>query len=73
VPPVRLVYTESWRKDWPEKIDLVTFSEENGKTTISLTLLYPSQADRDGALQSGMKDGMEPTFDRPDQYVKRMQ
>ena len=45
-------------------VDTVTLTEEDGKTTITTTMLYPSKEARDAALQSGMKDGASVTFDR---------
>jgi uncharacterized protein YndB with AHSA1/START domain/uncharacterized glyoxalase superfamily protein PhnB len=63
-PPERLVSTESWGGDWPETLNTVMFSETDGKTTITMRLLYPSEAARDAALRTGMTDGLSPTFDR---------
>jgi uncharacterized protein YndB with AHSA1/START domain len=71
-PPVRLVSTESWGGDWPETINTVTLSEEDGKTTITQTVLYPSQEARDAALETGMKDGVSLSFDRLAEYVRTM-
>ena len=42
-PPARLVNTESWGSGWPETINTLILSEENGKTTASQTILYPSK------------------------------
>jgi len=72
VPPERLVYTESWGADWPETIDTLSLSEENGKTTMRLTVLYPSKEARDAALQTGMKEGLDPSFDRLDEHLRTM-
>jgi uncharacterized protein YndB with AHSA1/START domain len=69
-PPVRLVSTESWGGDWPETINTVTLSEEDGKTTITQTVLYPSQEARDAALETGMKDGVSESFDRLAEHVR---
>lgn len=63
-PPERLVSTESWGGDWPEILNTLTLSEENGKTTITITLLYPSKEARDAALKTGMKEGMTLSFNR---------
>jgi uncharacterized protein YndB with AHSA1/START domain len=71
-PPVRLVSTESWGGDWPETINTVTLSEEDGKTTITQTVLYPSREARDAALETGMKDGVSLSFDRLAEYVRTM-
>lgn len=71
-PPERLVSTESWGGDWPETINTVTFSEEDGKTTITQTVLYPSREARDAALETGMKDGVSLSFDRLAEHVRTM-
>lgn len=69
VPPERLVYTESWGGDWPETLDTLILSEENGKTTSTLIMLFPSEKARDAALESGMKDGVTASYDRLDDYL----
>jgi uncharacterized protein YndB with AHSA1/START domain len=71
-PPERLVSTESWGGDWPETINTVTLSEEDGKTTITQAVLYPSQEARDAALETGMKDGVSQSFDRLAEHVRTM-
>ncbi|MFN2565540.1 MAG: SRPBCC family protein [Gemmatimonadaceae bacterium] len=71
-PPERLVATESWGGDWPETINTLALSEKQGKTTITQTILYPSKQARDAALRTGMKDGMEQSFDRLDDYLRRI-
>lgn len=72
VPPERLVSTESWGADWPETINTLTLSEEDDKTTISVTVLYPSKEARDAALETGMKDGVSVSFDRLAEYLGTM-
>ena len=72
VPPERLVSTESWGGDWPETLNTLTLSEEDGKTTITNTVLYPSKEARDAALQTGMKEGMSLSFDRLAEYLRNM-
>ncbi|HEV2689130.1 MAG TPA: SRPBCC family protein [Bryobacteraceae bacterium] len=69
VPSERVVSTESWGGDWPETVNTMTFSEQDGKTTITITILYPSKEARDAALATGMKDGMAQSFDRLSEYV----
>lgn len=71
-PPGRLVSTESWGGDWPETINTLLLSEEDGKTTIALTVLYPSKEARDAALKTGMKDGASESFDRLAEYLRTM-
>jgi uncharacterized protein YndB with AHSA1/START domain len=63
-PPERVVSTESWGGDWPETLNTLVLSEENGKTTLTNTVLYPSKEARDAALKTGMKDGVIASFDR---------
>jgi len=69
VPPTRLVSTESWGGDWPETVNTLVLTEQNGNTTATLTILYPSMEARDKALKSGMKEGMVPTFVRLDKFL----
>lgn len=68
-PPVQLVNTESWGGEWPDTVDALVLTEENGVTTATLTILYPSKEKRDAALQTGMKDGLNRGYDRLDDYL----
>ena len=70
VPPERLVSTESWGGDWPETINTLVLTEEEGKTTITQTVLYPSKEARDAALGTGMKAGVSLSFGRLDEYLR---
>jgi uncharacterized protein YndB with AHSA1/START domain len=72
-PPERLVSTESWGGDWPETVNTVTLAETNGKTTMTMTILYPSKEARDAASKTGMKDGMSVSFDRLERYVAALE
>jgi len=69
-PPARLVSTESWGGEWPDTLNTVVLSEKDGKTTITLTVLYPSKEARDAALNTGMKEGMSLSFDRLNGYLR---
>ena len=71
-PPVRLVHTEAWGGDWPETLNTLILSEEDGKTTMAQTVLYPSKEARDAALATGMKDGASVSFERLDEYLLTM-
>jgi uncharacterized protein YndB with AHSA1/START domain len=62
--PERVVTTESWGPEWPETLNTVVFTEQAGKTTVTITLLYPSKEHRDNALATGMKAGMAMSYDR---------
>jgi len=72
VPPEKLVSTESWGPEWPETINTLTLTEENGRTTIRSTVLYPSKEARDAALKTGMKEGMTQSFNRLAEYLQSL-
>ena len=63
-PPDRLVSTESWGGDWPETLNTLVLTEKDGKTTATLTILYPSKDARDAATKTGMTQGVSLSFDR---------
>ena len=64
-PPARLVSTEGWEAmPGHEYVSTVTLDEVDGRTKLRTHLVYQSQEDRDGHLQSGMEPGMNETFDR---------
>jgi uncharacterized protein YndB with AHSA1/START domain len=69
VPIERLVNTESWGGDWPETINTLLLVEENGRTTTTQRVKYPSREARDAAMQTGMKDGVEVSFNRLEGYL----
>jgi uncharacterized protein YndB with AHSA1/START domain len=71
-PPERLVTTERWGPEWPETLNTLVLTETGGKTTMTLTIGYPSKAARDAALATGMKDGTEQSFARLDRFVRAM-
>jgi uncharacterized protein YndB with AHSA1/START domain len=70
--PERLVSSESWGPDWPETLNTVVFNEHAGKTTATVTLLYPSKEARDAALKTGMKQGMGLSYDRLENYLSSL-
>lgn len=63
--PERLVRTERW-EDWDagEVVETVTFTERDGRTTLTSTGLYPSRDVRDAVLKAGLEDGTRETFGR---------
>jgi uncharacterized protein YndB with AHSA1/START domain len=71
-PPERVVQTESWGDDWPEALNTLTLSEADGKTTVTITVLYTSSETRDSALQTGMKEGTVQSFDRLAEHLRTM-
>ena len=70
VPPERLVSTESWGGDWPETVNTVELTEESGRSTMTLTVAYPSKEARERAAGTGMQEGMAMSFDRLAQYLR---
>ncbi len=71
-PPERLVSTESWGGEWPETLNTLSLFEKDGRTTITLTVLYLSKEARAAALQTGMKEGASQSFDRLAEYLRTM-
>jgi uncharacterized protein YndB with AHSA1/START domain len=74
VAPERLVANEAFDDDWTGGETLVTqaFSERAGKTTLSLTVLYASKEARDGALRTGMTEGMEAGYARLEEVLSSL-
>jgi uncharacterized protein YndB with AHSA1/START domain len=71
-PPERVVHTESWGPEWPETVNTLVLTERDGKTTATLTVLYPSKEARDAALETGMKSGMDASYDRLAAYLRKV-
>lgn len=71
VPPERIVHTELFDADWTGGEALVTteFTERGGQTTVTVTVLYSSKTARDGAIKTGMTDGMEAGHRRLDEIL----
>ncbi|MDQ3821898.1 MAG: SRPBCC family protein [Actinomycetota bacterium] len=65
VPNERLVSTEvyegAWQGDGPEQgtLNTATFTEENGRTTLTILVQAPSKEVRDAIIESGMEDGLQ--------------
>ena len=68
-PPERMVATESWGPGWPETVNTIIFTEDDGITTVTLNMRYPSKEARDAALKTPMKEGMEQGYARLDEYL----
>jgi uncharacterized protein YndB with AHSA1/START domain len=72
VPPERLISTESY-DDYPgESLNTVVLTEADGKTTMTVTVLYPSKEVRDAVLNSGMQKGASETYDRLAEHLRTM-
>lgn len=68
IPPERLVFTELFDEDWTggETLVTLTLAERPAKTKVTMTIFYSSREARDGALASGMLEGMSMGYDRLD-------
>jgi len=66
VVPEKLVATEKFDQPWYPGEALVSqsLSEAGGKTTLTITIRYPSKDVRDGVMNSGMTTGMQMNYDR---------
>jgi len=64
VEPERSVHAESF-DDYPgESIVTAVFTEQDGRTTLNVTVEYPSQMVRDIVIQSGMEHGAAESYDK---------
>jgi uncharacterized protein YndB with AHSA1/START domain len=72
VPPERSVHMESF-DDYPGESQVTAvFVEQGGKTTLTATVLYPSQEIRDAVIQFGMEHGAaESTTSLPNCWDRR--
>jgi uncharacterized protein YndB with AHSA1/START domain len=63
-PPKRSVHMESF-DDFPGESQVTAvFTEQEGKTTLTVTVLYPSKEVRDIVLKSGMEHGAAESYDK---------
>jgi uncharacterized protein YndB with AHSA1/START domain len=64
VPPERSVHIERY-DDYPgDSIVTGVLTEEGGKTTLTVTVVYPSPEVRDTVLQAGMEHGAAESYDK---------
>jgi uncharacterized protein YndB with AHSA1/START domain len=75
-PPSRLVHTEAYDPgtvggNYPEHDAIVTvsFTEEAGVTTVTTLIDFGSKDARDGAVATGMTDGMEQSYQLLDRLL----
>lgn len=69
----RIVSTETFDDPWYEGTALGTvgFTESQGKTTLTMTVLYDSKAIRDSVLKSGMKEGVAVSCDMLEEILTK--
>jgi uncharacterized protein YndB with AHSA1/START domain len=72
--PSRLVLSQLYERMRVvgEAVVTATFDESQGKTHLTLRQLFPSKEALDGALASGMENGMRMTLDQLDELVAAM-
>jgi len=70
-PPSRLVFTQLYERMRAagEAVITATFAESESGTRLTLHQLYPSREALEGAIASGMEQGMRETFDQLDSLV----
>ena len=75
VTPERLVSTEAYDEPWyeGEATSMIVLIERDGKTTLTATVRYASQAVRDGVLKTGMAQGFAAGLDRMAELLASLQ
>ena len=79
VPAARIVHTEAYEPGslgggYPGEPAIVTvaFVEEGGVTTVTTLIDYGSKDARDGAMKTGMTDGMEMSYQTLDKLLAEL-
>lgn len=65
--PDRIVHLERFEEG--EAVVTTLFNQQAGKTTLTMTMLFASQEERDGAVSSGMADGVAVSYDRLEEVL----
>ena len=73
-PPGRCVFTEIF-DPFPDAESVVTstLTEENGKTRLTVSAVYPSKEVRDTVLGTGMAGGAAISYDRLEEVAQELQ
>jgi uncharacterized protein YndB with AHSA1/START domain len=73
-PGEKLVNTENW-EDWDAGETLVTtvLSEQNGVTTLTSTMLFPSESVRDTVLKGGLEHGTKECYDKLEEVLSEVE
>jgi uncharacterized protein YndB with AHSA1/START domain len=51
---------------------ILTFTEAEGKTTVTNKVRYPTKADRDKVIEMGMEAGFDQTMNRLEAYLAQI-
>jgi uncharacterized protein YndB with AHSA1/START domain len=70
--PSRIVSTERFNDNPSANTNINDFTEENGRTTMKLTIRTPSKEILDGMMATGMTGGMDISYDRLDSILSKM-
>ena len=73
VPAERMVWTEVF-EGMPdaEALNTITFTEADGRTTMSILVQHSSQEHRDAHINSGMEGGMQEALDRLEEVARSL-
>jgi uncharacterized protein len=75
VPPERIVRTESFAFGCDgqagEQVATLVLTEQDGKTALTLTVLFPSKEARDATIASGMERGVAASYERLAEMLAR--
>jgi uncharacterized protein YndB with AHSA1/START domain len=73
VPPERIVQTECF-EPFPDApaVNTTVLTEENGKTRVTVTSVYPSKDVRDMVLKTGMEQGAAISYDRLEDVAREL-
>ena len=73
IPPERIVRTESFtfgcEAQKGEQLATLVLAEEEGKTYLTVTVLYPSKEARDATIASGMERGVATSYDQLEELL----
>lgn len=74
VAPERIVATEKFDEAWypGEAVGTIVLVEQDGKTTLTQTVLYESQEARDAVLKTPMEQGVAAGYDRLAEFLASM-
>jgi uncharacterized protein YndB with AHSA1/START domain len=76
VEPARVTRTETFEMGCGpqagEQVSTLALTERGGKTTVTITIRYPSKEARDATIASGMERGVAAGYDRLDGVLKSM-
>jgi uncharacterized protein YndB with AHSA1/START domain len=75
-PPERLVYTEMYDVEpfnsGDPAVNTVTFTEEGGRTLVTVVTVYPTKEVRDFVLGTGMEQGAAESYDRLAEHLETL-